>query len=287
MTERFHLRFQENATGDGWFLQDSTVVTDFDYQQTLPPDFGAIAVPVRPLAVAPTPTLYVTESGDAAAISVNDINQGQLGDCFLLSAFGEEALFHPSAISGMIHDNGNGTETVTFYLDKNGRLPGFSSSSFKSTTVTVNNSFSASSVNNGANQDVAGNLKEIWPQVIEKAFATLGGGIGSIANGGYPVLALEELTGHTATAMSPASVTLAVLTNDIGAGDLIVMDTASRSRLPYGLVSNHAYMFEKLNGSGSSATVQLHNPWGFDQPAAIPLSQLVQSGIVEVDTGHT
>ena len=63
------------------------------------------------------------------------------------------------------------------------------------------------------------------------------------------------------------------------------MDTANGG-LSDGLVGGHCYMFEKVSGSGSSASVQLLNPWGFDQPAAIPLSQLARAGIVEVDIGH-
>ena len=69
-----------------------------------------------------TQVLYLQEAGDASLISV-DINQGQMGDCFLLSAIGEIALFHPSAIMNMITVNADGTETVTLYLDAWGRLP--------------------------------------------------------------------------------------------------------------------------------------------------------------------
>jgi hypothetical protein len=286
MTNRFFSRSQQGSTEDGLPWQDP-IDTDGACQQGAPTDFGSGAVWVLAAVSPMTQTLYLTEVGNSTAINVNDINQGLFGDCFLLSAFGEESLFHPAAITNMIHDNGNGTETVTLYIDKNGRLPGFSSTAFKSATVTITNSFSASSVNNGTRQDVVGNQKEIWPQVVEKAYATLGGGIGSIANGGSPLIALEELTGHLATWMSPASLTLAVLAQNIAAGALIVMDTSSRGGLPYGLVSNHAYMFEKLNGGGSSATVQLHNPWGFNQPSAIPLAKLATSGIVEIDIGHT
>jgi hypothetical protein len=45
-------------------------------------------------------------------------------------------------------------------------------------------------------------------------------------------------------------------------------------------------MFGSVIGSGASAAVQLLNPWGMDQPAAIPLTRLAQSGIIEVDIGH-
>jgi hypothetical protein len=39
-----------------------------------------------------------------------------------------------------------------------------------------------------------------------------------------------------------------------------------------------------VTGTGSAAMVHLLNPWGFDQPSAIMLSQL-SKGIAEVDIG--
>lgn len=289
-TYRHHLK---DAEDNSTFLQIDNDYTNADYtgdDYALAPatNFASSAAAVRVAAAPiPTQTLYLTEAGTTSPISVSDINQGQLGDCFLLSSIGEEALFHPSAITNMIHNNGNGTETVTLYTASNGRLPTFSTTSFKVTTVTVNNVFSSESVDNGAKQDVVGNQKEIWPQVLEKAVATLDGGYNAIAYGGTPLVAMEELTGQPTSYTAPANLTLATLQKYVAAGDLIVMDTSSRGGLPYGLVSDHAYMFDKLTGTGSSAAVQLLNPWGTDQPAAIPLTRLASSGIVEVDVGHT
>jgi hypothetical protein len=112
----------------------------------------------------------------------------------------------------------------------------------------------------------------------------LNGGYGGISNGGSPVVAMEELTGQKATWMSPASLSYGSLQSYISAGDLIVMDTSSKSGLPYNLVSDHAYMFEKVSVVNGTPTVTLGNPWGFDQPASIPLSQLSKA-FVEVDIG--
>jgi hypothetical protein len=283
MATEIHSHGLQHPTDNSVFGLGYADNADSPYAQDPLFDFGASTLVLTD--ASPAQTLYLTEAGTAAPVSVTDINQGQLGDCFLLAPVGEEALFHPSAIMNMIHDNGNGTEAVTLYVADTGSLPNFGTTSFKAVTVTVNNSFSAQSVDNGAYQDVVGNQKEIWPQVIEKAVATLDGGYNAIANGGYPVLAMEELTGQTASYMSPASLTLATLQSYVSAGDLITMDTSSNG-LGYGLVGDHSYMFDKIVGSGSSASAQLLNPWGIDQPAAIPLTRLAQSGIVEVDIGH-
>jgi Ca2+-binding RTX toxin-like protein len=259
------------------------------------PAVMADASPITRIAAAPptlvrtsatlTQVLYLQETGDNAIISVHDINQGQIGDCFLLSAIGEIALFHSSAIMNMINVNADGTETVTLYLAASGLLPTFGTTSFKPVTVTVSNVFPSYAVNNGATQDVSDGQKEIWVQVLEKAVATLNGGYNGIANGGNPMIAMEELVGQSTTWMSPAALSLQALQGYIAAGDLIVMDTPASSSLPYGLVGGHAYMFESLTVVGGTPMVQLGNPWGFNQPSLIPLSQLSR-GIAEVDIGQ-
>ena len=232
-----------------------------------------------------TQALYLTEAGDNSAININDIHQGQIGDCFLLAAMGEMARYHPTAISNMIHYNANGTETVALYTGLNGLPPQFGQYSFKATTQTVSNVFSSSSVNNGATQDVVGSQKEIWAQVVEKAYAQANGGYAGIQNGGSPFLAMEQLTGKAAQWMPGSMLSLSALAQHATAGDLIVMDTYASGALPFGLVNNHAYMFEGLTTVSGTAYVQLGNPWGFAQPSLIPFAQLSR-GITEVDFGR-
>jgi hypothetical protein len=276
---------------------DSTTTNDIDGTSrafdlsTFRPDPVLIARTAGSAATANTAgssdssqALYLQEAGDTAPISVHDINQGQLGDCFLLAAFGELALQHPDAITNMIHVNRNGSETVTLYMDSDGQTPFFNTSAYKPTYVGVPNSFPSNSVNSGAGQATIGNQKEIWPQVIEKAYATVNGGYPGIDDGGYPVVAMEELTGQMATVTLPSSFTLAALQANIAAGNLIVMDTGYNSNLPFNLVADHAYMFEGLVQGSNGPMVQLGNPWGFNQPSLIPFSQLAQ-GISEIDIG--
>ena len=69
------------------------------------PNMTAAAYPVATGSATLTQVLYLQETGDTAAISVNDIHQGQIDDCYLLSSIGELALFHPSWITQMIRVN--------------------------------------------------------------------------------------------------------------------------------------------------------------------------------------
>jgi hypothetical protein len=248
------------------------------------PHATAAAPPTVYATATLTQVLYLQEAGNTSLIAVSDINQGQIGDCFLLSSIGELALWHPSAITDMICANANGTETVTLYLAATGQLPSYYTTAFEATSVTITNTFPSYAVNNGATQDVLNGQKEIWVQVLEKAVATLDGGYGAISNGGSPLIAMEELTGQPTTWMAPASLTLSQLQSFTAAGDLIVMDTPGTGSLPYGLYNDHAYMFGSLTMVGGTAMVQLINPWGFDEPSAIPLS-LLSTGIAEVDVG--
>jgi hypothetical protein len=227
-------------------------------------------------AIPDTDVLYVQEAGDAAAISVNDVIQGQLGDCFLLAAIGELALVDPSAIANMIHVNPDGTETVTLYAPSGG--------AFTVVSEVVTNTFGDPSVEDGAS--AISRQSEIWVQVLEKAVAQLDGGYSVLDLGGYPYLAMEQLVGSTATWISPSAVTLSVLQADVASGDLITMDTPAGAPLGYNLVNGatqgHAYIFQSLTVVNGIPEVNLLNPWGSDEPDPIPLSAL-SSCIDEID----
>ncbi len=250
-------------------------------------DNSGSASPPAPVQVAASspPALYVGPGG-LADISVADIHQGQIGDCFLLSSIGELALMDPQFISNMIQVNADGTETVTLYAGASGQVPTYGATLYQPVQINVTNNFPSNAVNGGASPDSANG---IWVQVLEKALATLDGGYGVIAGGGNPMIPLEELTGQAASYIpitSPSSLTPQIVQSYDPTHDLIVMDTSSRSGLSYNLVSNHAYIYEGATVQNGTTMVQLGNPWGFHQPGLIPLSQLSQAGIVEIDVGR-
>jgi hypothetical protein len=269
----------------GYFSPWLPLVADSPLDPAILAASGASATTATASATL-TQVLYLQETGESSAISVYDINQGQMGDCYLLSSIGEIALFHPSFITQMIQADANGTETVTLYRAANGSLPTFGTSAYSADLINVINSFPSNSVNNGASQDVLNGQKEIWVQVLEKAVATLNGGYNNIANGGIPSISMEELTGCSAMSTSPGAVSLQQLQTDIAAGDLITFDTqGSGGTLPYGLYGDHAYMFESLTTVNGTVMVNLLNPWGFDEPNPIPYSQ-VGTVCDEIDIGQ-
>lgn len=121
--------------------------------------------------------------------SMSDINQGYLGDCFVLAPLAEMAAQDPSAIQSMITANGNNTYSVRFTV--NG----------KADYVTVNDMLAdGGGIFNHATND--------WASLVEKAYTqlqaggavtgdnfTYGNSYSSIGNGGYPDAILEEITG--------------------------------------------------------------------------------------------
>jgi hypothetical protein len=120
---------------------------------------------------------------------MQDVNQGRLGDCFVMAPLAAMAAMDPASIRAMLTDNGNGTWGVRFFVDG------------KAQYVTVDNELA----NGGAIFTSGGND---WAALIEKAYAQLQGGgnttgtdisfgnsYSSIANGGSPAVTLAEFTG--------------------------------------------------------------------------------------------
>eukprot|EP01037_Dinobryon_pediforme_P007662 gene7662-7723_t len=243
----------------------------------------------------------------AAGPSINDVNQGYLGDCYLLSSLGEVAKQNASYISSMFTSNGNNTYGVRFYV--NG----------VATYVTVNN-FLTNTFNSGA---------DIWASLAEKAYAQLqasgvitgntinsGNSWTTIGNGGAPEFALEEITGASAitdfwgsgstvstavynsslvntkysTGSSVASI-LNILASDLAKGDDVILTSLTDAKDSAGkitLVSDHAmsiYGYDSLTNM-----LEVRNPWGsmigqtWDTTFEVSLATLLADGdVITVD----
>ena len=275
-----HHAFQVSYAGPGADDADGSLISANSVGVAALPPLDVAASAFEATSTTLQDQLYLQQTGNTAAVAYTDLHQGGIGDCYVLSSIGEVALQSPSFIRNMITANPDGTETVHLYEAADGQLPGFSTAAFKPVSETVSNVFDPKSVNSRPGQDSQGSVHEIWPQVMEKAMAQLNGGYGDISQGGWPALAMEELTGQKASLMSLADVTAPMLQADLSAHDLAVLDTTTADPT-YNVVGGHAYMITGLVNSSAGPEVACANPWGFDQPSLIPVSQLshVFSGI--------
>jgi hypothetical protein len=214
--------------------------------------------------------------------SMNDINQGYLGDCYLLSSLAEVAGQNSSDITSMFTSNGNNTYGVRFYVGG------------KAEYVTVNTSLA-----NGGNI-FNYSSSDVWASLAEKAYAQLqasgavtGNSISgntwtAIGNGGAPEMALEEITGASAitdfdasgsawskvvynqsfgvtgdTTGNSTSSVLSTLAADLSAGDDLVLSSYTNAKDSSGkttLVADHAmsvYGYDSKTGM-----LEIRNPWG-------------------------
>jgi len=96
--------------------------------------------------------------------SVKDIEQGALGDCYLLAALASVVATRPDKIRSMIKDNGDGTVTVTFHKVDRGQ--GGQRVFAGTSAVTVQKSLAS-----GRMSRLYADGKAIWPALIEKAYA--------------------------------------------------------------------------------------------------------------------
>ncbi len=215
--------------------------------------------------------------------SMNDINQGNLGDCYLELVLAEVACKDPSMIQSMITDNGNSTYGVRFIVNGAAEY------------VTVSNDLA----NGGKEFNIASN--GLWASVVEQAYAQLqaggittgnptynyGNSFSSIGNGGCPEDTLAEVTGATqitdftasgsswnefvfnnaikyqngASGLTTSSV-LSQIVAALGAGDDVILSSNTDVYVNgyQTLVSNHA--LSVYGYDASTGNLEIRNPWG-------------------------
>jgi hypothetical protein len=143
----------------------------------------------------PRPVLFAKQGAELDEVEPSDVLQSGLGDCYLLAPLiamanvPEGRATIKAAIAERSIEAGTPVYTVTLH-----RRDPILQDSFVPVQVTVSGVYA----HGQAEPRDAGELHEVWPAVIEKAYAQYLGGYNQIARGGSVAFAMETLTGKPA-----------------------------------------------------------------------------------------
>jgi hypothetical protein len=199
-------------------------------------------------------------------ITYTDINQGYVGDCYLMVALAEAAQQSPSTITNMFIVNGDGTYTVRFYR---GSVAEY---------VTVDSYLPADGSGRlayaGLGRWYGSSSNELWVPLAEKAYVQLhetgwvrpglpknGQNSYLAISGGYIHPAMHHVMGQSTNAFVATKKTgsFTAFVAAYNAGEAIAF--ATKPKPPNkSIVGGHAYAVISYNAS--SQTIRLYNPWG-------------------------
>jgi hypothetical protein len=212
---------------------------------------------------------WLNEQLGADAASLSEINQGEVGDCWFIASIGAELQQDPNFVRDHIHDNGNGTYTVTFYDDG------------KPVQVTVDGQIPTDrdgAGSPGAHTDSSWDSDgPLWLAIYEKAYANYKGGSYEDIEGGWGDQGMSDLSGvdadrHDNDLFDGPS--LEDIQQQLADGHPVTVGTRDDSgfwwwqdddddRVDGGkLVSDHEYIVKEVDQTDSGWQIVLRNPWG-------------------------
>ncbi len=212
--------------------------------------------------VAADASLYVD------TISADDVAQGYIGDCYLASGISSIAAANPDVIKNAIKDNKDGTYTVRFFdgVGEGGRP--------RQVMITVDDDVAMGS--RGAQYASARDSKELWPGLLEKAYAKWKGGYEKVGNGGSASDLFQSLSGKTASwndvrdvkpdALFKKIQTATAAHRPVAAGTF-AEDSPKANYTNTGVHGDHFYTVLGATEENGAKFVELRNPWGFSEPA--------------------
>lgn len=201
-------------------------------------------------SLAGIPLFRLGPGGKPVLDPTTDINQGDDGDCWVLSGLGAIAMVNPTWLQQHIHANANGTYTVTLYQDG------------KPVQVTVTDTVPADP---GTDPAYASTLdyNDKWVPIYEKAYAQLRGGYQNI-DGGFADTSMSSFTGQPGSRVAPSQTSLQGIQDLRAQGYAVAAATLPNGAGTYEpdarLVAAHEYMVKSVDVQHQTMT--LLNPWG-------------------------
>lgn len=188
--------------------------------------------------------------------SINDINQGMLGDCYFLASLGGTATLQPDRLRELAVDLGDGTFAVAF------KREGVTSYVRVDADIVISGGMFA--------YNAAQNNGPIWACVMEKAYAFYrepGANSYASIEAGYANAVFSDL-GFEAKRMEPrtsSEATFRTISTALAAGKPVVLGTVTHMPNGVPLVGNHAYtVLSASRDNQGNITYTMRNPWGWD-----------------------
>lgn len=214
---------------------------------------------------------FVEGRGEGRTVHPSDARQGKLGDCYLVAALVAVAKTDPHLIRTMISEEHRGRYTVRLRQvgDRGDDVGVIVDRSFP--YVTQARERLPAFANVGDQAVVRGwTYYELWPAMIEKAYAQHRGGYKEIESGGHCATVFSFISGaptetHEVVRLSPRHMAQRIATA-LQSGYPVCVGTrkeVGRLGAETDVVGLHAYVIWRLEGGG----VRLYNPWGTKHPS--------------------
>ena len=237
-----------------------------------PPKFCTASRPLGKRARDGGATWLYGDADETGAVSAgvsqnaDDVAQGSLGDCYLLSALAL-ATRDQAVCDDLIDDTYEdvGIYGVTLWYKR------------RWTMVWVDAQFPCWRPKNSHGKHrrpkpiyaTSSDHREIWPNVVEKAYAKVAGSYEAIGRGGRIAPALETLTGGAAWSVDAMTIPWKDLRRAVEDNDVFVGAGSEHNlseRELQGVVGGHAYSILHAVDVGADAErvrlLLLRNPWG-------------------------
>jgi len=205
-------------------------------------------------------------------VSPEDVQQGQIGDCYLPAAISALAKSDPTLLQNMIKDNGDGTYTVTF------KKRDYRTGKAVDVPVKVDGDLYARAwggpLYGSSNGDKTEKGMELWFPILEKAYAQWKGSYNTIGSGGLSSDVWEACTGKEGVSESISYMGADKLWTEIksavdskrpvGAGTYGEEEDARYTNS--GVYADHAYSILGYKEKDGVKYVTMRNPWGESEP---------------------
>jgi hypothetical protein len=201
--------------------------------------------------------------------SASDVQQGQLGDCYVCAALAGLAASNPQTIRNLIKPAADGSADVTFYERD------VVSGQFHPVTIHVDPELYESRHGGTLYGHAKGDRSsmELWFPLVEKAYATWRGGYEGVGLGGVQNQMFEAVLGRPAGWLATEGQSLDAVWGTVQAtlqaGLPIGAATQGIDDGRYantGVHANHGYSVLGTETTGSERSVVLRNPWGEGEP---------------------